>query len=375
MLASEPQKAPPPKIQLSHADLNSVSFLSSNDGWAVGYADPQDGEGAVCLHWDGNLWTRFPCLGSENSSITAVKAIATNDVWAIGRDDGSDVAVHWDGKKWTKVQLDPTNKNPVVLMTIDATSSKDVWTAGFTASGDKLAGVIEHWDGKAWKISYLSRGVASPFVFMYSMSAAAANNAWTILVLDRTGEEPRPEEIGPDLLHWDGHTWKPFYIPGKEIFYSVRGILAESADSAWAVGENTDTKHNMIAHWDGKVWRIVPSVPFSVPFENHDELRVIAHVSNKESWAVGGTQQEPSYVFFEHWDGSKWELVDPKQRGEVNSLSVVSPTDIWAVGQETTYTFDSTTSRAVPTVDALVGHWDGKAWTFSKPFASPSSAH
>jgi len=269
MLASEPQQAPAPKIQLSHARLNSVSFLSGNDGWAVGYADPQGGEGAVCLHWDGKLWTRFSCLSSENSSVTAVKAISTNDVWAIGKDDGSDVAVHWDGKKWTKVQLDPKNKKPVVLMTIDATSSKDVWTAGFTAnaSADKVAGVIEHWDGKAWKISYLSRGVASSFVFMYSMSAAAANNAWTILLEDRTGEEPRPEENGPELLHWDGLTWKPSYIPGKKVFYSVDGIMAESADSAWAVGENTDTKHNMIAHWDGKVWRIVPSVPFNVPFD------------------------------------------------------------------------------------------------------------
>lgn len=369
MLASEPQKVSPPKIQLSHADLNSVSFLSSNDGWAVGYADPQDGEGAVCVHWDGNLWTRFSCLGSKNSSITAVKAIATNDVWVVGKDDGSDVAVHWDGKKWTKVQLDPTNKNPVVLTAIDATSSKDVWAAGITGSGDKLAGVIEHWDGKAWKISYLSRGVASPYVFMFSMSAAAANNAWTIILEDRTGEEPRPEGLGPDLLHWDGNTWKPFYIPGKEV-YSVLGIVAESADSAWAVGATAGTDHNMIAHWDGKVWRIVPSVPF----KDQDELRAIAHVSNKELWAVGSTHQGES-VFFEHWDGSKWELIDPKQGGQVNSLSVVSSTDIWAVGQDTTYAFDSTTGRAVPTVDALVGHWDGKAWTFSKPFASPSSTH
>lgn len=373
MLASKPQKAPPPKIQLSGAGLNSVSFLNSNDGWAVGYADPQDGEGAVCVHWDGNLWTRFSCLGSKDSSITAVKAIATNDVWAIGKDNGSDVAVHWDGKKWTKVQLDPTNKNPVVLTTIDATSSKDVWTAGMTTTGDKFVGVIERWDGKAWKISYLSRGVASPFVFMYSLSAAAANNAWTVLFVDRTAENPMPEEFGPDLLHWDGHTWKPYYIPGKEIVYSVRGIVAESADSAWAVGENSKTKHNMIAHWDGNVWRIVPSVPFIVPFDNDDELKVIAHVSNKDLWAVGGTQLS---IFFEHWDGSKWELVDPKQRGEVNSLSVVSSTDIWAVGQETIQNFDDATNKpAPPTFDALVGHWDGKAWTFSKPFASPSNTH
>jgi hypothetical protein len=167
----------------------------------------------------------------------------------------------------------------------------------------------------------------------------------------------------------------PLDSAGKEIFYSVLGILAEAADSAWAVGENTNTKHNMIAHWDGKVWRIVPSVPFIAPFDNHDELRVIAHVSNKELWAVGCTQLEPFYVFFEHWDGSKWELVDPKQRGEVSSLSVVSPTDVWAVGHETTETFDSTTGKEVLIVDALVGHWDGKSWTFSKPFASRKNTH
>jgi hypothetical protein len=53
----------------------------------------------------------------------------------------------------------------------------------------------------------------------------------------------------------------------------------------------------------------------------------------------------------------------------------VSPTDIWAVGHENTQTSDSTTGKEVLTVDALVGHWDGKSWTFSKPFASPSSTH
>jgi hypothetical protein len=361
--AAEPQKTTP-KVQLSNADLNSVSFATSNDGWAVGYADPQDGEQTVCVHWDGNSWTRFPCLGSKKGTLSAVKAIATDDVWAVGQDADGSLTVHWDGKKWSKVPLDPTNKNPVVLMVLDAVTSKDVWAGGITASGDKAVGVIEHWDGKAWKISYLSRAPTVPMIFIPSMSAAAADNAWAILLMDRKSDEP-----GPDLLHWDGTGWKPFYLPGQEI-YSVWGIVAESRDSAWAVGANEDD-HNMTAHWDGKGWRIVPSVRFA----DHDQLRTIARVSAKELWAVGTTNLGGGgSIFFEHWDGSKWELIDPKQGGEINSLSVVSSTDIWAVGTETTQTFGDATHKPVATTDALVGHWDGKTWTFSKPFAGPGSA-
>jgi len=361
---AEPQKTTP-KIQLSHADLNSVSFVSANDGWAVGYADPQDGEQTVCIHWDGKSWTRFPCLGSQKGTLAAVKAIATDDVWAVGQDTDGSLAVHWDGKKWNKVSLDPTNKNPVALAALDAVSGKDVWAGGITARDDKAFGVIEHWDGKAWKISYLSRAQTMPLIFVPSMSAAAADNAWAIFLMERKSDEP-----GPDLLHWDGTTWKPFYLPGQDI-YSVWGIAADSRDSAWAVGANADD-HTMTAHWDGKAWRIVPSVPF----DDHGQLRTIARVSTKDLWAVGNTDfgSGRGSVFFEHWNGSKWDLIDPKQGGEINSLSVVSSTDIWAVGTETTQTFGDDIHNSVVTMDALIGHWDGKAWTFKKPFAVPGSA-
>jgi hypothetical protein len=55
----------------------------------------------------------------------------------------------------------------------------------------------------------------------------------------------------------------------------------------------------------------------------------------------------------------------------------VSPNDIWGAGQSITQTLVKEGGiTAVKSIsDAMVCHWDGKTWTFSTPFAAPSSAH
>jgi hypothetical protein len=366
-LPTKTQEKPPMQNWLSNSGLGSISFPNANEGWAVGTADPQDGERSVCVHWDGTGWKRFRCLGSEMSVLTSVKAIAADDVWAVGMSDKDPLVLHWDGKNWKRMQLDPINKKPFQGLTaVAATSSKDVWVAGTIANVDHLSSIIEHWDGKVWKISYLSPAPTSidPLSMIPSMSASARNDVWAILNMP-IGDNP-----GASLLHWDGSAWKLFSLPGPHSYW-LNGILAESPQSAWVVGSDNETNHNSTAHWDGKTWQIVPSVAAG----DHDELKVVAGVSSKELWAAGSRRDTPM-IFFEHWDGHKWELVETKEIGELESLIAVSSNDIWGAGQSITQTLtDEGGITAVKSIsDALVCHWDGKAWAFSTPFKAPSSA-
>jgi hypothetical protein len=121
--------------------IRAISGVASNDIWAVGvfqyYINGFPYTNARAWHWDGASWTRatFPGVGGRDSHLDDVHAISTNNVWAVGGapgEPGSGVAnryatVHWDGSTWSDVP----NPNRGVLYAVAASSSTDVWAAGY----------------------------------------------------------------------------------------------------------------------------------------------------------------------------------------------------------------------------------------------------
>ena len=57
-------------------------------------------------HWDGTSWSvvSSPNL-TQGGFLSAVTAISTNNVWAVGEDDNLsvDLVEHWDGTSWSVV--------------------------------------------------------------------------------------------------------------------------------------------------------------------------------------------------------------------------------------------------------------------------------
>jgi hypothetical protein len=111
----------------------------------------------------------------------------------------------------------------------------------------------------------------------------------------------------------------------------------------------------------GPGWRIVPSQD---PGLSRNELLGVAALSPTDTWAVGYTAYQSGgtyYTLIERWDGSQWSVVPSPNVGTTQnvlySVSVVSASDIWAVG------FSRSTSDDDPRM--LVLHWDGQAWTVS----------
>jgi hypothetical protein len=169
--------------------------------------------------------------------------------------------------------------------------------------------------------------------------------------------------------HWSavGIGWAVVPSPNMGTSHNqLYAVSASSANDVWAAGDYyaADSKvgHDatLIEHWDGAVWSVVPSDNLSSNHNNN--LYGISAVSKEDVWAVGGYSDDPTgtlQTLIEHWDGVAWTAVpSPNMAGGVNSLysvDAVTANDVWAVGE-----FYNTTNFSY---HALIEHWDGTAWS------------
>ena len=110
-------------------------------------------------------------------------------------------------------------------------------------------------------------------------------------------------------------------------------------------------------------WQVVPAKD---PGALQDEFFGVAVLSARNVWAVGDyTAHNGDFrTLAEHWNGKAWTQVATPNPGAgsnvLNALTVVSPTDIWAVGQYSTQT--SSPLDIIPD-KTLILHWNGHRWT------------
>jgi hypothetical protein len=283
--------------------LYSVSAVSANGVWAVGYSDNSNGNISTLIeHWDGSQWSvvSSPNLGPKNNELYSVTAISTNDVWAVGsyspKKDMVGLIEHWDGAAWSVVPAQKPIKQGFILNAITAVSATNLWAVGrrFGTSGNQT--IIEHWSGTAWRI------VASP--------------------------NPNAQD---DILE---------------------GVTAVSSSNVWAVGEQNFTSATLIEHWNGSAWSVVPSPS---PNSVIDELVAATNVDSKDVWTVGNDGGE--HLLIEQWNGSQWNVKQSAKgmTGFLNGTVAVSGHNVWAVG------IGSNGSQAA---QAISEQWNGAKWSF-----------
>jgi hypothetical protein len=86
---------------------------------------------------------------------------------------------------------------------------------------------------------------------------------------------------------------------------------------------------------------------------NNKCAKPVCMVSSDDGWIVGGAQAMPGTMI--HWNGTDWtNFTDPTTADWLNSGSMISSADGWAVGQSGT-----------------IVHWDGTSWT---EVTSPTTA-
>jgi hypothetical protein len=92
----------------------------------------------------------------------------------------------------------------------------------------------------------------------------------------------------------------------------------------------------------------------------HEALSGVVALTSRNVWIVGYSSDplasNRDRTLIKHWDGFLWKVVPSPAPGEASRLlgiSAVAANDIWAVGY-----YDTTRIR-----HTLLLHWDGNAWT------------
>lgn len=215
--------------------LTAVSAVSASDIWAVGRLYPSTGPvQGFTEHWNGSSWAAVssPTVGADNVTLTSVSTISSNDVWAVGYVQPTSgpyqpLIEHWDGSSWSIVTCpNPDPANAVILHSVAAAAANDVWAVG-EDDGTHVSAAVEHWDGTGWSIVSMP---APPNVTDVSPTAVAVVSSTDVWTVGGAGTG------APLAEHWDGTSWSSVPIPNNQIDQLI-GIAVVSASDVWAVGD------------------------------------------------------------------------------------------------------------------------------------------
>jgi hypothetical protein len=249
------------------------------------------------------------------------------------------------------------------LTGISVGSATDIWAVGRTMDAWRAHSLTLHFDGSTWTI------VPSPPDEGFRLEDVVTighDDAWAVGWIG----SPSSLDDRNVAMHWDGSAWSivPTPQPGGVSVDRLLAVDAAAPNDVWAVGVYWDAQahsHSVILHWDGASWRIVRTGrPLTsrrndyVDCDTYGGLTGITVVTASNVWAVGDSTTC-------HFDGMFWtEVPSPQPRPEYNELSypledvsAASPTDIWAVGARV---IDSPYQVYF---DTLAEHWDGTQWT------------
>lgn len=252
--------------------------------------------------------------------------------------------------------------NVGVLNGLSVRTASDIWAVGHSP-GLEYASRTLHYDGTAWTL------VPSPNlddgVRLQDVVAIAPDDAWAV------GFARNPSSLDDRnvAMHWDGTAWTivPTPQPGGQFADRLLAVDAVASNDVWAVGVfdtlyPASSNRSLTLHWDGTEWRVVPrGGPIlhrfaPQPCDTYGGLAGITVVSPTDIWAVGDATTC-------HYDGTSWQEVPspqpeyPELAYPLEDVSAVSSDDVWAVGARITDT---------PYTVAwgnFAEHWDGQQWT------------
>lgn len=331
--------------------LFAVAAISSNDVWAVGSA-AQDSPKPLTLteHFNGKQWSVIPSPnpGPGSDKLYGVAAVSTSDVWAVGYSYNSPLQtliLHYNGTQWSVIASPSPGAFNNQLLGVATVSANDVWAVGYAASNTTTASLIEHFNGSNWSV------IASPKVksSSYRLSAVTAVSSTNVVAVGSFNNQQG--NVQALIEQWDGSHWKVVSGPNPGTSNSLSGVAAVSASNVWAVGDFTPQQGNtgtLVEHFDGNTWQVVSSPNRSAL--NYNSLVSVTALSSTNVWAVGQSgisngddTQGNSFktsafprTLIEHFDGSRWRIVGSPNSGTSDTLTGVSgvlgTSQAWAVG-------------------------------------------
>ena len=329
--------------------------------------------------------------------LTGVVGIAPDDAWAVGltgrpTEPSDPMIKHFDGTAWITDASVPDPGGWAYLEAVSATSTDDVWAAGYYTLGGFYP-LIEHWNGKRWKIAPIENDAEG--VQLHDVYAIAPDDVWA----DGWELDADFDHV-PIVYHYDGAAWTPTADPLPQFRdgdvppeREFTAISAYAHDDVWAVGSAENYSAPLAEHWDGKTWSVVspeihepgetlldvhatgPDTAVAISssglfryngsqwrrdrhFPTEYDLGAVDEPTRGNAWIVG---QQDGRTAILHGDRSHWRRVQSPNRGSnpnwLQAVDARTSDDVWAVGfvAPSFYAFSTT----------LIEHWDGTSWSIS----------
>ena len=247
----------------------------------------------------GQWCIESPLFASTAPLLHAVWAANADDVFAVG--DLGTIVRRVDGV-WVVMESGTTSD----LRGLWGTGPSDVWASG-------VAGTILHFDGTQW-VAVPGGGTSD----IDAVWASGPNDVWFV--------------GSARALRWNGSTLTSFNLTG-----TLTAVSGTGPSDVWASGENS-----YLRHFNGFFWSSVnPNVGTS-------SFPAVLAIASNDVWATCTLSGKETIHFI---GGTKW-AGKPTGGAYFTSLSPLSPTDIWAVGQ------------------SHIAHWNGTGWAVEEPFGS-----
>jgi hypothetical protein len=335
--------------------------MRSRQRWAVS---------AAAMLAAGGLLASGPAVSADAAARTAspaqgyspvggrfygVSASSTTDAWAAGLSDTGSLIQHWNGSTWS-TSLDSSG----YLEAIAARYWNDVWAVGGSNWFSPVATVIFHYNGSSW--TQVPSPTPGDGAYLTGVVATSRGNAWAVGLIAPGGNGVRAPYTTPMIEAWNGKKWQVQRVVVPAGGGQFGAVAATSKKDVWAVGHiGGNSEGNtlpLIEHWNGKRWSVVPSP--SPAGSVSSGLQGVSVVSPTDAWAVGNSfNGSTDQTLTEHWNGRSWRIVSsptPDGDDQLNAVATVSAKNAWAVGLTNPNSCD-------PLCWTLIEHWNGKAWS------------
>ena len=198
------------------------------------------------------------------------------------------------------------------LTSISMVSATEGWAVGPMQLGDpkSTGNILLHYANGMW-----TRAVVPTQASLYGVAMVSTTEGWAV-------------GSGGVILHYSAGRWSEVKSPTITNLYSISMV---SAQEGWAVGANEFGGNAVILHFADGAWTN-ESLP--TPSSADMSLYAVAMVSAREGWAVGEDRESGGGGLILRYDGTGWTLDARVPGALLHGVSVVSPTDAWAVGSD-----------------------------------------
>jgi hypothetical protein len=284
---------PLPNVGVQQNVLLGVSMPAPGKAWAVGYFESGSFvQSTLIEHFSRGTWSVVPSPNpsSQHNILYGVAAISDSDVWAVGAQQHSSgvwhtLTEHWDGSSWSVVPAVDVGSSGNHFYAVKANASNDVYAVGQSAgAGFPNTALVEHWDGKRWSVV---ASPADPSATALPLGVTATSSSLTVVGQQETDTAPYTTYVavgtlGPLVIQNTPNVT----LAENDLF----GVTTAVDGSTWAVGWALDIAAGvhapLILHGVQGSWSLVASPSFL----NLDSgLASVAAVPGGGLWAVGVT--------------------------------------------------------------------------------------